>query len=146
MKYFIILPFVTLLLSLAVSNEAKSQKISSPKKLAEISSSNIKKVQKGKVYAWMIDPATLKKGFNYLILESKDTLFVEYNSKKISSIAISRKSGWFVSYKLSSTSTQFACSSEFCMCKGDSDCNDMFTTNVCGPNAVCFGDLCVCAR
>lgn len=40
----------------------------------------------------------------------------------------------------------FACNPLFCACKGDSDCNDMFTTNVCGPRAICIDDVCYCLR
>jgi hypothetical protein len=40
----------------------------------------------------------------------------------------------------------FACSGRYCVCDGDTDCNDMFTTNVCGVNAVCIGTLCFCDR
>jgi hypothetical protein len=146
MKYILTHHIVILLFALVLTNETMSQKISSSNKITEINSLNIKQIQKGKVSALLIDPAKLKKGFNYLILESKDTLFVEYNRNKITSVAISRKSGWFISYKPISASAEFACSTEFCMCSGDTDCNDMFTTNVCGPKAVCFGNLCICAR
>jgi len=45
-----------------------------------------------------------------------------------------------------STRMDFACSGRFCVCDGDTDCNDMFTTNVCGENAVCFGRICFCDR
>lgn len=40
----------------------------------------------------------------------------------------------------------FACNGGYCVCRGDLDCNDMFTTNVCGPNAVCIGSYCFCDR
>lgn len=40
----------------------------------------------------------------------------------------------------------FACTGGYCVCRGDVDCNDMFTTNVCGPNAVCIGSYCFCDR
>lgn len=44
----------------------------------------------------------------------------------------------------------FSCGALGCVCTGDADCNDMFSTNVCGPNAVCFesgsGVVCVCLR
>jgi hypothetical protein len=45
----------------------------------------------------------------------------------------------------------FACDGGLCVCSGDRDCGDMFGTNVCGPNAICFltgatGVVCLCAR
>jgi hypothetical protein len=42
----------------------------------------------------------------------------------------------------------FQCGSLLCSCKGDPDCNGMFSTNVCGPHAACDLDtgICVCLR
>jgi hypothetical protein len=45
----------------------------------------------------------------------------------------------------------FSCAPWGCICTGDADCNDMFSTNSCGPRAVCFTDaannvVCVCVR
>lgn len=40
----------------------------------------------------------------------------------------------------------FTCNGLYCACKGDADCNDMFTTNVCGPSAICVGNYCYCDR
>ncbi|HUO99516.1 MAG TPA: hypothetical protein VMU01_12665 [Rhizomicrobium sp.] len=42
----------------------------------------------------------------------------------------------------------FACNAIFCSCRGDSDCNDMFTTDLCGPSAECNEDsnICICLR
>lgn len=42
----------------------------------------------------------------------------------------------------------FQCGSSLCSCTGDEDCNDMFSTNVCGPYAACDLDSgrCVCFR
>jgi|SRR6187431_65707 len=40
----------------------------------------------------------------------------------------------------------FGCNGVFCACTGDVDCNDMFTTNVCGPRAICYGSVCYCER
>ncbi len=44
----------------------------------------------------------------------------------------------------------FSCGGVGCVCNGDDDCNDMFSTNVCGPNAACFVSrgqvVCVCLR
>jgi hypothetical protein len=46
----------------------------------------------------------------------------------------------------------FHCDGGSCRCDGDADCNDMFSTNVCGPNAYCYlgwltGEwVCICQR
>jgi hypothetical protein len=42
--------------------------------------------------------------------------------------------------------TGFNCNHWFCSCTGDDDCNDMFTTNACGPIAICIDDVCFCGR
>ena len=45
-----------------------------------------------------------------------------------------------------SGSANFMCNLLYCVCRGDSDCNDMFSTNVCGPYAVCINGTCACSR
>jgi hypothetical protein len=40
----------------------------------------------------------------------------------------------------------FSCNGVFCGCRGDADCNDMFSTNVCGSRAVCIDNVCYCDR
>jgi hypothetical protein len=40
----------------------------------------------------------------------------------------------------------FNCGGFGCVCTGDADCNDMFSTNVCGPYAVCIDNVCWCSR
>ena len=40
----------------------------------------------------------------------------------------------------------FSCSPFGCVCTGDADCNDMFTTNVCGSGAICIDNVCWCSR
>ena len=41
---------------------------------------------------------------------------------------------------------QFSCNPVFCACQGDADCNDMFTSGVCGGRAICINDVCFCDR
>ncbi len=43
-------------------------------------------------------------------------------------------------------SLNFQCGGFGCVCTGDADCNDMFSTNVCGRAAVCIGLYCYCER
>lgn len=45
----------------------------------------------------------------------------------------------------------FTCMGPLCACSGDPDCNDLFSTGLCGSNAVCFlqpggGVICICSR
>jgi hypothetical protein len=32
---------------------------------------------------------------------------------------------------------RYNCDSSYCTCTGDDDCNDMFSSDVCGPTAIC---------
>jgi len=38
----------------------------------------------------------------------------------------------------------FSCGDLACVCSGDDDCNDLFTSTNCGPIAVCYEDGCFC--
>lgn len=40
----------------------------------------------------------------------------------------------------------FTCKGLLCSCNGDNDCNDMFTSNVCGEFALCDETGCYCLR
>lgn len=40
----------------------------------------------------------------------------------------------------------FTCAPWGCVCTGDDDCNDMFSTRVCGPWAICIDNVCYCSR
>jgi hypothetical protein len=40
----------------------------------------------------------------------------------------------------------FNCNPLFCSCTGDADCNDMFTTGLCGPRDICIDSTCYCVR
>jgi hypothetical protein len=49
----------------------------------------------------------------------------------------------------SSDALAFACDENSCVCAGEDDCNDMFTGQSCGPEAVCLSDgagsfVCIC--
>jgi hypothetical protein len=49
---------------------------------------------------------------------------------------------------LTQTVAQFQCTATHCTCSGDRDCNDMFSTNVCGKPALCdnTSNSCSCLR
>jgi hypothetical protein len=40
----------------------------------------------------------------------------------------------------------YSCGDLACSCSGDDDCNDLFSSDKCGPIAVCYPDGCVCIR
>jgi hypothetical protein len=40
----------------------------------------------------------------------------------------------------------YSCGELACVCTDDDDCNDLFTSNNCGPVAVCYPDGCICIR
>lgn len=41
----------------------------------------------------------------------------------------------------------FTCTGLSCSCSGDNDCNDMFSSDVCGDIAACYHDgTCACLR
>jgi len=51
---------------------------------------------------------------------------------------------------LAPTTPAFECSSQFCICDGDDDCNDLFGTDLCG-DGICWEDesggvVCMCVR
>lgn len=50
--------------------------------------------------------------------------------------------------QLNPGSSEFTCEGLACTCSGDDDCNDMFTSNVCGDLAYCDADTgeCHCLR
>jgi uncharacterized protein YlzI (FlbEa/FlbD family) len=48
--------------------------------------------------------------------------------------------------RLPTGSIAFECNPLYCVCRGDRDCNDMFSTNVCGAITVCVNGTCVCRR
>lgn len=148
MKQYLKLMSLTVLFALiAASKRLMAQESPVFKRKTEIKTSQVQeKTKDGKTVRY-VDPASLKKGFNYLTLSSGDILYAEYGNGKIKSISLTSKTG-AVKDKviISGGATQFQCGPGFCVCRGDGDCNDMFTTNVCGPNAICFGDICVCSR
>ena len=40
----------------------------------------------------------------------------------------------------------FSCQNLVCVCTGDQDCNDLFTSDLCGDIAICYPDGCFCIR
>jgi hypothetical protein len=48
--------------------------------------------------------------------------------------------------RISGGRLDFTCNGDYCICRGEDDCIDMFNTNACGPHAICFGSYCFCDR
>ena len=117
------------------------------RKKIKIEDSQIQNKTKGNITVQYIAPESLKNGANYLILKSGNILYVEYSGHQIKSFTLTNaKGGKLGKFPGKGNNTQFSCAPGFCICYGDSDCNDMFSTNACGPSAQCFGNTCVCAR
>lgn len=56
---------------------------------------------------------------------------------RIQKLGLSRVGGGALNY---------SCGDLACSCTGDLDCNDLFSSDKCGPIAVCYPDGCVCIR
>lgn len=56
-----------------------------------------------------------------------------------------RPSAFVPRARLGTVGLGFNCNPLFCACRGDADCNDMFTTSLCG-RAICIDDVCYCLR
>lgn len=144
---FIKVKLIAVAAAVFLSNSLFAQSTVSFKNKTEITEAQIQYKTKGGHTIRYIDPASLKKGHNYLTLPSGDILYVEYGSGKVKSISLTSKAGLLKDKVIvTGSATQFQCGPIFCMCTGDADCNDMFTTNVCGPSAICINNVCFCAR
>lgn len=87
----------------------------------------------------------LKSGVNYLTLKNGDKIYVEVVKRKVKTFTISKADGTLIGVvKPGNGVLEFNCSENVCSCIGDADCNRMFSTNVCGPVAVCVGNACAC--
>ncbi|HEV7779938.1 MAG TPA: hypothetical protein VGO58_01665 [Chitinophagaceae bacterium] len=126
---------------------AMSQANISLNKAKEIPRASIQAKIKNNKTVQYVDPKALVQGQNFMRLRTGDLLYIEYKNRKIVSFTLTNARGVQQGKPIVMIpSVQFQCSQKFCVCSGDADCNDMFTTNVCGPDAACFGNSCVCYR
>ncbi len=134
---FLVASFITI--------NASAQKVSFANK-TKVDASKISIRQKNGVAVQHISVANLKAGQNYLKLKSGKTLYIEVESGAIKTLTLA-KSNKRLGGKLtiSPQITNFQCDGLLCVCRGDIDCNDMFTTGVCG-DAICSEDICICIR
>ena len=143
MKHILTVLLMVILLATATSAQEKMSFTSS----SEIPKSEVQTKVLAQKTIQVVNPRSLKAGQNYLHLKTGDFLFVDVKDRKIISLTFANARGIRQGSIITiPTTTQFQCSQRFCACSGDEDCNDMFTTNVCGPYAICFGDLCICYR
>jgi hypothetical protein len=83
---------------------------------------------------------------NFPMLQEGDTLTAA--QVRLIASAISQASSQRTLAR-TSDAPAFACDESSCVCVGDDDCNDMFTGQSCGPEAVCLSDgagsvVCIC--
>lgn len=135
------------IVAIAIISSANAQTAKKTNPQFEITKSQIETVQKNGKTVQFVNPVKLKNGYNYMSLKTGDVLYVEYKNKQIKSFKLTNSKGVIIGKPVVITTvSQFQCSQNFCICSGNQDCNDMFTTNVCGPDAVCFGEMCACYR
>ncbi len=119
-------------------------KVSFPRAKA-IKETEITTQTKGTKTTYKVSEQNLKSGINYLVLKNGDKFYVEVVKGKIKSFTISKADGTLIGVvKPGDKVLQFNCTGNVCTCNGDEDCNKMFSTNVCGPVAVCVGTACAC--
>lgn len=124
---------------------ASAQKVAFTNKV-KIENAQVGTIQKkGKTFQH-VKLSSLKTGQNYLTLKSGNVLYIEVSAKKIKSLTLAKANGMQSGrIAIASKGLQFNCSGLLCACRGDLDCNDMFTTGVCG-DAICIDDVCICVR
>ena len=98
----------------------------------------------------LISSKDLREGSNYIRLGSTKVEIVKTRGR-ITSIKSINNTGKIGPNILQSEpeATAFTCIGNMCVCFGDNDCNDMFTSNVCSPateDAVCVDDNCICVK
>jgi hypothetical protein len=62
------------------------------------------------------------------------------------STVVPQRSAFGSASAIGATRLGFNCAPWGCVCTGDADCNDMFSTNACGPWAICIDNVCFCGR
>ncbi len=104
-----------------------------------ISNENISTENTDKKVVLKVNTKELEDGFHYMNTPNGNKFFVEMSNRKPSAVYITNKVGKVIRgiSIFGNTLLEFSCSGSGCVCKGDDDCNDMFSTNVCGRFAIC---------
>lgn len=89
----------------------------------------------------------LKEGRNFVRFGNR-RMYIGVQRGKVMSVKVMNRVGkWGPNVIGTAQQKQhFWCVGGICGCTGDTDCNDMFTSAVCGDAAVCVGDDCYCAK
>lgn len=89
----------------------------------------------------------LKEGRNFVRFGNR-RMFIGVQRGKVMSVKVMNRVGkWGPNVIGTAQEKQhFWCVGGICGCTGDTDCNDMFTSAVCGDAAVCVGDNCYCGK
>lgn len=139
-----------LLLGISCGNPGTSDKEIDTANAVAIAPKHMSKTKIGRNEIWNVDQAALKDGLHSLTLPNGNNLYAAVSSGKTTAVYITNRAGKTIRgiTNIGSIGLEFTCGSWGCSCKGDTDCNDMFSTNVCGGYAVCFGEppFCICSR
>jgi hypothetical protein len=112
-----------------------------------VPTSAIKMKQIGKFSLPSIASNQLKKGLNVIKFSSTQVFEIDSVVSKATKVVLI--SGTGVRTALSTTSIAFQCSGGTCTCRGDVDCNNLFSTNACQVkgsvvSGSCIGSNCMC--
>ncbi len=98
--------------------------------------------------AKLISARSLKEGRNFVRMGSTKLQIVKTKGRVVSIKPISNTGRVGLNLLKANTQKQgFTCIGHLCICFGDNDCNNMFTSNACSSNindAACVDDVCVC--
>lgn len=110
----------------------------------------------GTKQVYRVKAAQVKNGTNVVKLDSGEQVEFVVRKGKITAMKRIDRTGISVNIPMSNAvpidGNGFTCNGLFCRCEGDSDCNDMFSSDVCG---CCFGvcidkpdgtSICICGR
>jgi hypothetical protein len=112
----------------------------------KIENSQVQSLNKGAKTVQQISMASLKNGHNYLTLKNGNILYFEVKTNKLKSVTLTKPDGIQVEKFTPGTRiSKFECVPGLCGCKGDADCNDMFSSGLCG-DAICIDEWCFCLR
>lgn len=95
-----------------------------------------------------VPKSKLQEGRNFVRIGNR-RMFVGVKNGKVLNVKVMNQVGKWGPNILGTASgggLEFTCVGGICVCSGDYDCNNMFTSTVCGDAAVCIDDKCYCAQ
>ena len=103
------------------------------------------------VTVYNISIGRFQSGYNYTSTPSGKRMYINYDKGGDSEYFITNNKGKILGSfagKAVGVDNNFICSSTECACLGNSDCNDMFSSNKCSDIAVCYSSgnavICIC--